>query len=277
MIELIPRYKSSKVLKPADGTFDFPPSSVASEFSSILRGRFDAIAFVRGDEVDAAFEKSRSQWVTVCSSVVDQLARSTAYDSIGQQRLDEINFMRTGTLNHVAARRAVAVGQQHDLRPFASLGLAYAKTPFFADENVPSASDSSRSISPCRSSLLTKRAHAFLNKPDSVHCFSRRQQVGYDGKRSGKSRQRAPVRNIQAIASKQSREAARGRPPSGDGCGSLKRSEIKPHWSSVSSNSGSILDPTLDSASAEWDRCDISLFPFENCTHTTQKRFDLNL
>jgi hypothetical protein len=43
----------------------------------------------------------------------------------------------------------------------------------------------------------------------------------------------------------------------------------------VSSNSGSIMDPTLDSASAEWDRCNISLFPFANCTLLTQKWFDL--
>jgi hypothetical protein len=43
----------------------------------------------------------------------------------------------------------------------------------------------------------------------------------------------------------------------------------------VSSYSGSILDPTLHSASAEWDRCDICLFPFGNCTNTTQQWFDL--
>jgi hypothetical protein len=43
----------------------------------------------------------------------------------------------------------------------------------------------------------------------------------------------------------------------------------------VSSYSGSVLDPTLDSASAEWGRFDIGLFPFGNCTHTKQQRFDL--
>jgi hypothetical protein len=35
----------------------------------------------------------------------------------------------------------------------------------------------------------------------------------------------------------------------------------------VSSNSGSILDPTSDSAMAEGDRCNISSFPFANCTY----------
>jgi hypothetical protein len=38
----------------------------------------------------------------------------------------------------------------------------------------------------------------------------------------------------------------------------------------VSSYSGSILDPTLTSASAEWDRCDICVSPFEDCTLVTQ-------
>lgn len=275
MIELIPCYKSPEVLQPADGSFNFPSFAVSPEFSAILCWRFNTVAFVRSNQVDAAFEQTKAQRVTISCGVVDQLSGPTMNDPVCEQRLDEIDFMRTGTLDHVAARRTVAIDQQHDLGTFAAFGLAYAKAPFLADENVPSAMDSSRSISPCRSSLLTKRAHAFLNRPDSDHCFNRRQHVGCEGKWSGRSRQRAPVRRIHAMASKQSRQEARGRPPSGDGGGSAKRSEIKPHWSSVSSNLGSILDPTLDSASAEWDRCDISLFPFANCTHATQKRFDL--
>lgn len=274
MIELIPGYKSPEVLEPADGSFDFPSSLVASEFSSVLRGRFDAIDFMRSNQVDSSFVQTGPQRVAVSCLVIDQLSRSAMNCTIGEQRLDEIDFVRTGTLDHVPARRTMAVDQQHDLSAFASFGLTYTKAPFFADENVPSAMDSSRSILPSRSSLLTKRAHAFLNKPDSDHSFNRRQQVTYDGKCEGRSRHRAPDRSIHAIASKHSREVARGRPPSGDGGGLSKRSEIKSHCSSVSSNSGSILDPTLDSASAEWDLCDISLFPFANCTHATTKRFD---
>lgn len=275
MIELIPCYKSPEVLEPTDGSFDLPSFAVSPELSSVLSWRFDSISLVRCNQIDTTFEKARAQRVTVRRRVVDQLARPTANGSVCEQRLDKIDFVGTGTLNHVAARNPVAVDQQHDLGALAALGLAYAKPPFLADANVPSAMDSSRSISPCRSSLLTSRAQAFLNNPDSDHCFKRRQQVGCEGKWSGKSRQRAPVRRTHAMASKQSREDARGRPPNGEGGGSSKRSEIKPHWSSVSSNSGSIMDPTLDSASAEWDRCNISLFPFANCTLLTQKWFDL--
>ena len=277
MIELIPCDKSPEVLEPADGPFDLPSLAVSPELPSVLSWRFDSISLVRCNQIDASFEKARAQRITVRRRVVDQLARPTANDSVCEQRLDEIDFVGTGTLNHVPARNPVAVDQQHDLGALAAFGLAYAKAPFLADANVPSAMDSSRSISPCRSSLLTSRAHAFLNNPESDHCFKRRQQVGCEGKWSGRSRQRAPVRRTHAMASKQSREETRGRPPNGEGGGSSKRSEIKPHWSSVSSNLGSILDPTVDSASAEWDRCDISLFPFANCTLLTQKRFDLFL
>lgn len=268
MIELIPCYKSPEVLQPADRSFDFPSLAVTPEFSTVLSWRFNAVSLVRSNQVDSAFKETKAERITIGCGVVDQRSRATMNDSVFEQRLDEIDFMRTGTFNHVAAGRTIAIDQQHDLGTLAALGLAYAKTPFLADENVPSAIDSSRSISPCRSSLLTNRAHAFLKRPDSDHCFSLRQHVGCEGKWSGKSHHRAPVRKTQAIASKQSRDDARGRPPRGDRGGSSNKSEINPHWSSVSSNLGSILDPTLDSASAEWDRCDISLFPFANCTHS---------
>lgn len=266
MVEFVSRDKPSEVLQPADGSFNLPSPLISSECSSILSRWFSSVCFVWSNQFDTAFLKTKSQGITVSRLVVDQLSGPSSNDAFGEQRLDEIDFVRTGAFDHVAARRAIAVGQQHNLGALASFGLAYTKAPFFADENVPSASDSSRSILPWRSSLFTKRAQAFWNKPDSVHCFSRRQHVGYDGKCGGKSRQRAPVRSIHAMASKQSRDDARGRPPRGDGGGSSNKSEIKPHCSSVSSNSGSILDPTVDSASAEWDRCDISLFPFANCT-----------
>lgn len=273
MIELIPCYKPPEVLEPADGALDFPSSLVASEFSPVLCRRFDTIAFMRSNQVDSSAEQARPQKIAVGCFVIDQGSRSAMNCAIGEQRLDESDFVWTGTGDHIAARRSMAVGQQHDLSALAPFGLAYTKAPFFADENVPSAMDCSRSILPSRSSLLTNRAHAFLNKPDSVHFFKRRQQVTYEGKCGGRSRHRAPVRSIQAIASKHSRADAGGRPPCGEGGGLSKRSEIKSHCSSVSSNSGSILDPTSDSASAEWDRCDISLFPFANCTHTNLKRF----
>ena len=264
MVEFVSGYKSSEVLKPTDGSFNFPSSFVASKFPSVLSRRFDSISFVRSNQICAAFSQTTSQRIAVGGSIIDQGSRAPMDRPIFEQRLNQIHFMRTGAFDQVATRRALAVCEQHDFRTFAAFGLTYTKPPFFAVENVPSAMDSSRSILPSRSSLLTKRAHAFLNKPDSVHFFSRRQHVGYDGKLGGKSRHRAPVRSTQAIASKHSREEALGLPPRGEGEGSSNKSEIRFHCSSLSSNSGSVLDPTEESACAEWDRLSISWIPFTN-------------
>ena len=60
MIELIPRYKSPEVLKPADGSLNFPPAFISSEGSPILSGSFFAIGFVRGDQFDASFVQTKS-------------------------------------------------------------------------------------------------------------------------------------------------------------------------------------------------------------------------
>jgi hypothetical protein len=267
MIEFVSSDKSTEVLQPTDGAFDFPSFAIASELSSVLSGSFHTVGFVWRNELCFAFEKAGTQRIAVSSSVVNQSFWSMPNHPALNQRLNQFYFVRTGTGNQVAAGRPMAISQQHDFSSLAAFGLPYTKPPFFAAENVPSAIDSSRSMFPCRSSNCNKRAQAFLKMPDSDHSLSRRQQVGYDGNRLGKSRQRAPVRKIQATASKQARDDARGRPPSGDGSGSSNRSEIKPHCSSVSSKLGSILDPTLASAIAEGDRCNISSFPFANCTY----------
>lgn len=274
MIEFVSCHKPSEILQPADGSFDFPSFAVTFELSAVLGCWFHAISFVGRNQVDAAFEKTQPQRVTVSCKIVDQLLRSPTKNPILNQRFNQIDFMRAGTFNHVSVRQAIAVNQQHDLGSLAPLGLAYAKAPFFAGANVPSAMDSSRSTLPSRSRRLTRRAHAFLNRPDTDHFLSRRQQVGWDGKCLGKSRHRAPVRKTHTMASKHDREEARGRPPSGDGGGSSNKSEIKPHCSSVSSKLGSILDPMLSFASAEWDRCDISLFPFGKLYALDRKWFD---
>jgi hypothetical protein len=56
-----------------------------------------------------------------------------------------------------------------------------------------------------------------------------------DGYRLGKSFQRAPVRNIHKMPSKQGRLAIGLGPPHGDACGSGSKGAIFSHCSSVSS------------------------------------------
>ncbi len=94
MIELIPCYKSPEVLQPTNGPFDFPSFAVSPELSAILSGRFNAVGFVRSNQVDSAFEKSKTQRIAVRSLIVNQYFWSTSYDTFGEQRLDEFDFMK---------------------------------------------------------------------------------------------------------------------------------------------------------------------------------------
>jgi hypothetical protein len=148
----------------------------------------------------------------------------------------------------------MTVGEHHDLGAFAALGLAHAFAPFFAEENVPSANDSSRLTFPFRSSARTKRAQAFSQMPAWVHSLSRRQQVAGEGKYFGKSFHRAPVRRTHRIPSTHRRGSTRGRPPLEDGGLWGNRSAINCHCSFVSSYSGSILDPAAGTSVPGRDR-----------------------
>jgi hypothetical protein len=167
----------------------------------------------------------------------------------------------------------VTVGENHGLGSLATLGLANAFAPFFADENVPSAMDSSRLISPRRSSFRKSLPQALSQMPASVQAFKRRQHVEDDGKCLGRSFQRAPVRRIQMIPSTHGRDGAVGRPPLGPtGC-SGNKSEMRFHCSSVSSNSGSVLDPADDSTVSR-DRFAMSdLLSLSLITVKTKQRF----
>ena len=250
----VSRYQSPEILKPTDGTFDFPSAFDSPQFPSVLSRRFGAVRAMFGDQLDSHFLESGSQGIAIGGGVIQQSPRLISQNAIFDQRFDQSNFVRASAGDLSGARKPVGIDQEHDLGPFASLGLPYAFAPFFAGENVPSAIVSEKSTWPSRRSLPSRRLHALVHIPLSVHSLNRRQHVLGEGKWEGISFQRAPDRNSQTIASKQSRGHCGGRPPWGDRGLSGNRSEIRRHCSSVSSNSGSILDPIEARASSQWDR-----------------------
>ena len=250
----VPSNETSEVLEPAEAPLHLPSTSVTSEFSTVLLGRLDSVAAMRTNQVDATTSKSGTKRVAVGCSVINQSMRFSTNDTLFEQRLDERYFVWTGAGRVCSKRESIAVSEDQYFGPFAPLGLANAFTPFFAGANDASAKDSSWCTFPCRSSARTRRAQAFSQMPAFVHAFMRRQHVDLDGKRAGKSFQRAPVRRIQIMPSTQARGVTSGRPPRGDGSGWGKRSAIRCHCSSVSSNSGSVLDPTLGTVVPFWDR-----------------------
>jgi hypothetical protein len=85
-----------------------------------------------------------------------------------------------------------------------------------------------------RSSFESSRAQALFQIPASVHSRNRRQHVDGEGKRLGRSCQRAPVRRIQRTPSTHARTGAGGRPPLGERGLSGNKSAIRNHCSSVS-------------------------------------------
>ena len=247
-VEFVTCDEASEGLEPTDRALDDPAFTISSERPTVLRGRSLAAATVRTDELDASLGQALPERITVGGPIVDEPVRQASDDRLLQQRLDQSDFAGTGAVDVDGKRQSGAVDQEHKLRALAALGRAVIIAPFLAAANVPSAKPSSHSTFPCRSSFKISRRHAQSQTPSFDHCSNRRQQVTYDGNERGRSFQRAPVLKIHRMPSTQSRASARGRPPRGSGAGSLNRSEIKDHCSSLSSGrvgqlSGSILDP----------------------------------
>lgn len=214
---------------------------------------FCPIAAMGTDQVDAALLQTRSQRIAVGGRVVQEMLGQAAEPTPLEQWLDQSHFVRTGAGNVRAPWQTIRGGEHHDLGAFAALGLAHASAPFFAEQNVPSAMASLVSTAPARSSRRSRRDHACSQAPLLVQSRRRRQHVLAEGNDVGRSFQRAPVCSTQQMPSKQARDGAGGRPPSGDCSGSGKRSAISDHCSSVSVNLGSVLDPA-EAANASQSR-----------------------
>lgn len=240
-------------MQPADRTFNLPSLEITSETASVLSGRLLSVLAMRTDQLDPSPGKTLPKRIAISSHIVNQPLRLATKLSFTKQRFDERYFVGAGTGNRCRERQAVGIGENHDFGSFATFGFTNHFAPFFADENVPSASVSLRSTRPCRSSVRNNRDQAFVQIPLAVHWRNRRQQVGYDGNRSGRSFQRAPLRSTHRIPSTHARGSAIGRPrwPVRESCGN--KSAINRHCSSESSDLGSILDPAATSR----DRNDI--------------------
>src|SRR5262249_3355534 len=251
------RDEPAEVLQPADGAFDLPAASITAELSAVLRGGLFAVLPMRRNQFDAAFSQPCAQGIAVGCRIVDQSSWLCGKNALIQERFDQRYLVGTCAGDLRAQRKTAAIGEHHRLSALAALGLAYAQTPFFAEEKVPSAIASCQSMEPRRSSLRSSRAQATFHRPISVQTWNRRQHVGGEGKYAGRSLHRAPVRSTHKIPSTHSRDARRGRPPFSEGGSSGNKSAISNHCSSLSCDSGSILDPARAWALCLRDRFDI--------------------
>jgi hypothetical protein len=140
-------------------------------------------------------------------------------------------------------RNTLAVDHHHPLCAFPPLGLpgtarqgrcANPKPPFLAGAKLPSTKASLQSSWPRSSSVPRKARQISSQTSCSSHCCNRRQQVDGLGYLSGKSCQRAPVRNTHRMPSSTARLGAQGRPPFLDFGSSGSRGSISFHCFSVS-------------------------------------------
>jgi hypothetical protein len=131
-------------------------------------------------------------------------------------------------------RKTMAVCHRHELRTFAPLGRSHCEAPFFATTKVPSMKHSDRSSLPRLRKSSANTSNTVLNVPDATHCWNRRWQVWYEGKRPGRSAQGAPVRRIQKMPFNTARSSRRGRPRPSARTAFGNRGSIRLHCSSVS-------------------------------------------
>jgi hypothetical protein len=216
---LIPHHQPAEGLEPRVRPLDNPPAFVAPQLAPVLMRRHPVIAPGRDDRLDVPLHQQSTQRVAVVAPVGDQPLRLAPLgpppaDAPILKRLLKQLHLRGGSLLHVYSERSTRViGQYHELRSLAALGLPDQRAPFFAVMNIPSMKHSSQRTF-FRSSSWSRKARHMLSKVStSAHSFSRRWTVLFEPYRSGSSLHGAPVHKIQRMPSKHWRSSAGGRPP----------------------------------------------------------------
>ena len=241
---VVAHYQSAEVAEPSEGAFHGPSSPVTPQRPAVLRGGLATILAMRNDQLDAALGQSLTQRVTVVAAVRNDacwlLPRTAgpmlpSYADRRERRFRQPDLRRGSRVKEVSQRKTRAVDHHHPLRPLAPLGFADASAPFFAGAKLPSR-NASLQFNCWRSFNSLRNARQTSNQIScSSQSRSRRQQVEGDGNSSGKSCQRAPLRNIHKMPSSTWRSSARGRPPRGRLGRFGSKGWILAHWASVSS------------------------------------------
>jgi hypothetical protein len=120
---------------------------------------------------------------------------------------------------HPSERRPGRRSARPPSRPSSPCRTWYCRSPppFWAGAKAQSSARSEVSSDPASARSASTTRHAPSPTSSPVHATGRRQQVAGGGKWSGTSRHRRPLRSTKAMASKQARSSARGRPPFGLG------------------------------------------------------------
>lgn len=237
-VPVVAHDKTAEVSNPRDGAFNLPSFSVPSQCPPVLPLWTDAIAFVRRNLFDVPAPQPFAQCIAVVGFVRDEplgvLTGATgltiAHANGAQGLFGELDFRRAGRVDGNSQRNTLTVCQYHKLCALAALRFSDAQAPFFAGLKVPSTNASLQSSRSRSFNSVKKVRQIFSHISWSIQRFKRRQHVLGLGYRSGKSCQRAPVRNTHKIPSRQARLGAHCLPAlfNSGRCGL-----ILSHWASV--------------------------------------------
>ncbi len=232
----VTHHNSPKVLQPRKKSLNLPTPLVAAKFSTVLCLCSLTISFVRRNHFDSELFQLLVQRIRVIRLVADHPLRSLVGEAFADGSPDKFDFVRRSTCRVNSERKTSAVCRCRQLRTFAPTGFSHRKAPFLAEANAPSMKVSDKSSFPqvCKSSAKITNTH--LSLPSRTHCWKRRWQVWYGGKRSGKSCQRAPLRKIHSTPFITSRSERRGLPRVAIIGGLSNDALIKAHCSSVNSS-----------------------------------------
>jgi hypothetical protein len=233
----------AEIPQPGEGPFDFPPAPIAPQLPTVLQWGPHTVFPMGANQLNAAPGQPLTQRVRITGFVIDDtlgmLARPprtvTGHGNRLQGRLQQRHFGWGRRVQEVSQRNTLAVDHHQPLRAFPPLGLADLGAPFFAGAKLPSAKASAQSSWPWASSWAKKARQALSHTPCSSQPRKRRQQVLGEGKRSGRSCQRAPVRKIQRMPSNTGRFGIGFGPPRREALGSGNNGAILVHCASVSS------------------------------------------
>jgi len=237
LMVFISNNQTTEVLQPGEQSLHFVTSAVSPQRASVLCCRLFPVASVGRDHFNSGRRQLFVQRVAVIRLISDQSLREFVDEAFEESVSDKGDFMRRSRRCVNGERKTSAVCHCHELRTFAPLGFSHSEPPFLATTNIPSMKHSLRSSSP-RARRSSASASSTLRKtPSRTHCWNRRWQVWYGGKRSGKSSHRAPLLKTQRMPLITSRLSFQGLPrPSSRRGGSGMSGAIIAHCSSVNSS-----------------------------------------
>jgi hypothetical protein len=193
LMVFISNNQTTEVLQPGEQSLHFVTSAVSPQRASVLCCRLFSVASVGRDHFNSGRRQLFVQRVAVIRLISDQSLREPACEAFEESVSDKGDFRRRSRRCVNGERKTSAVCHCHELRTFAPLGFSHSEPPFLATTNIPSMKHSLRSSSP-RARRSSASASSTLRKtPSRTHCWNRRWQVWYGGKRSGKSSHRAPL------------------------------------------------------------------------------------